>query len=573
MAIGLVRSAPHSDPTKQQNASASETKPAAITHAAPAREAEPISRSLPEGTPHIDWRHSDLGTCNGYEGYTSTSNEGTPRLRPVHNGSSILLPIVGSDADVLDFPRRLPQQTALSVSTNLKPINRAVSTPVDSVLASSLLGNNKYKKSLELPASSRTPLANTGPYTTNLALSTNKPTVDSRSRMKADGAAAALRGMEGMHTDPKLNEEFGDGDSATGSAEKTGGSDGTAEGGRSRGYSGSGSTEQQAGAASVEAAPMTNPRSRKSSHMMQLFKNTSPEQKQGAQRDRQRTAEQKVKHVDTGGDNIKSLNSVKETARSSLESVGEENIESAQENVHIQPISEQHAPSEEVQQELSLRALADVSNDSKNESTSVKPSPLPEGLPTKPHQQQRVAEPTDDGEEEGTRDLEHVAPAIYYPHRAPSPDTIDHASEDATQGLGRRETFVTLSRPEVRSPRLELEDPLRGDRESGPLSSRASDSGVSSASDSEYTDTETTPKATPTGHRAFLGFRTRKGRKTDTVPVPAIELTPFKHQVGGHTILYKFHKNGVTKSLTNDENKFYEVVESAHPELLEFLTQ
>lgn len=54
-------------------------------------------------------------------------------------------------------------------------------------------------------------------------------------------------------------------------------------------------------------------------------------------------------------------------------------------------------------------------------------------------------------------------------------------------------------------------------------------------------------------------------------PLGAVELKPYKHQVGGHTALFRFSKKAVCKSLSNRENEFYEAIETRHPELLRFL--
>jgi hypothetical protein len=51
----------------------------------------------------------------------------------------------------------------------------------------------------------------------------------------------------------------------------------------------------------------------------------------------------------------------------------------------------------------------------------------------------------------------------------------------------------------------------------------------------------------------------------------AIELKPYKHQVGGHTTLWRFSRRAVCKQLNNRENEFYEIVERYHRDLLSFL--
>ncbi|KAK3990538.1 inositol hexakisphosphate kinase 1 [Cladorrhinum sp. PSN332] len=54
-------------------------------------------------------------------------------------------------------------------------------------------------------------------------------------------------------------------------------------------------------------------------------------------------------------------------------------------------------------------------------------------------------------------------------------------------------------------------------------------------------------------------------------PLEAIELIPYKHQVGGHTTLWRFSKRAVCKQLNNRENEFYEKIERYHRDLLAFL--
>ncbi|KAK2592607.1 inositol polyphosphate kinase kcs1 [Conoideocrella luteorostrata] len=54
-------------------------------------------------------------------------------------------------------------------------------------------------------------------------------------------------------------------------------------------------------------------------------------------------------------------------------------------------------------------------------------------------------------------------------------------------------------------------------------------------------------------------------------PLEAIDLIPYKHQVGGHTTLWRFSRRAVCKQLNNRENEFYETIERYHRDLLPFL--
>ncbi|GAB1313609.1 inositol polyphosphate kinase kcs1 [Madurella fahalii] len=58
---------------------------------------------------------------------------------------------------------------------------------------------------------------------------------------------------------------------------------------------------------------------------------------------------------------------------------------------------------------------------------------------------------------------------------------------------------------------------------------------------------------------------------TPKQPLEAIELIPYKHQVGGHTTLWRFSRRAVCKQLNNRENEFYERIEKYHRDLLAFL--
>ncbi|EMC91930.1 hypothetical protein BAUCODRAFT_78726 [Baudoinia panamericana UAMH 10762] len=62
-----------------------------------------------------------------------------------------------------------------------------------------------------------------------------------------------------------------------------------------------------------------------------------------------------------------------------------------------------------------------------------------------------------------------------------------------------------------------------------------------------------------------------KRKRTPPAPIGAVELKPYKHQVGGHTTVYRFSRRAVCKQLNSKENKFYETVEKYHPQLLAFM--
>ncbi|OJD15229.1 hypothetical protein AJ78_04489 [Emergomyces pasteurianus Ep9510] len=65
----------------------------------------------------------------------------------------------------------------------------------------------------------------------------------------------------------------------------------------------------------------------------------------------------------------------------------------------------------------------------------------------------------------------------------------------------------------------------------------------------------------------------RKHPHAVTAPLGAVELKPYRHQVGGHTTVFRFSRRAVCKQLNNRENEFYERIERRHPEMLMFLAR
>ncbi|KAF3385552.1 Inositol hexakisphosphate kinase 1 [Penicillium rolfsii] len=98
----------------------------------------------------------------------------------------------------------------------------------------------------------------------------------------------------------------------------------------------------------------------------------------------------------------------------------------------------------------------------------------------------------------------------------------------------------------------------------------ADESGLSVHDESSLTDdAELTPTATPTQRSRFPPKP--KPKRQTTAPLGAVELKPYRHQVGGHTTVFRFSRRAVCKQLNNRENEFYERIERRHPEMLVFL--
>lgn len=251
---------------------------------------------------------------------------------------------------------------------------------------------------------------------------------------------------------------------------------------------------------------------------------------------------------------------------------------------------------------------------------------LPIKLPQKPTEHIRIisANQVEDDEDEES-DKDEISSALYFPHSTlsvPQDPTIapNKASSAASQPMRRDASNVDVIRdgaspvPHSTGPEFDLSI-QSGDDEyhyhagrrsrtntDDDYSSYYSNNGGYSSGFSEYSDSNdelsgdeigqdgseiaTTPTATPVAqhrdpkrnHHSSDGQTTNKSHShkapaeiAPQVPLGAVELKPYNHQVGGHTALFRFSRRAVCKSLSNKENEFYEAVEKRHPELLGFL--
>jgi inositol-hexakisphosphate kinase len=110
------------------------------------------------------------------------------------------------------------------------------------------------------------------------------------------------------------------------------------------------------------------------------------------------------------------------------------------------------------------------------------------------------------------------------------------------------------------------------DREShdeGGYSTKSEDAGSTDDQDSDTTPTGSLKRRNKVldDYPQHLHDHQQKAQQ----PVEAIELIPYRHQVGGHTTMWRFSKRAVCKQLNNRENEFYEKVERYHPNLVKFL--
>ena len=203
---------------------------------------------------------------------------------------------------------------------------------------------------------------------------------------------------------------------------------------------------------------------------------------------------------------------------------------------------------------------------------------------------------------------EHIASAVYYPHPGPTAEQIEKfrspgdsphidaleqglisPDEDPTTSVtgvanldeARAPEHIDISvvskhdkkvfhgnyQPpeengeEIQTPKMKpVVEPL--DVGVGSASESELDSGDETALESQNEDLARTPT-----QRSPI----RKRAPTVTKPRTKVMLEPYKHQVGGHSTIFRFSKRAVCKQLNNRENEFYERIEQRHPDMLKFL--
>jgi inositol-hexakisphosphate kinase len=204
--------------------------------------------------------------------------------------------------------------------------------------------------------------------------------------------------------------------------------------------------------------------------------------------------------------------------------------------------------------------------------------------------------------EEEDSDREHISSATYFPHQGVA--LGDSPTDESQQAVRKARAQAVLAKEKQQQaadddmtmvPSEDAGAQTNGDlslcREPSNHSLENNAKSIQStdyiATDSEYEsgystsgslsqasedeDEETTPTATPTAKSAMVQAKRKHSHAQPLEAMPAVELKPFSHQVGGHTRMYRFSRRAVCKQLNSKENMFYETIEKYHPELLGFM--
>ncbi|KAK0748534.1 hypothetical protein B0T21DRAFT_344181 [Apiosordaria backusii] len=350
----------------------------------------------------------------------------------------------------------------------------------------------------------------------------------------------------------------------------------------------------------VLAGVEPNARSRKASHSLRFFKEGLPEEK--VKRKETRPSAHREKPLTTGDITHEGEGLLKESDTDKSKARGLDEKAPAVKGpprVKTLPAGLRTPDAVETIQESPEGYFVSKHNESSVHASPVKPapSPCPPGIqeqqhlvPTEPSpgfEQRRKSDAStggadsavDEGDESGE---EKISSAVFVPHQAPPEPPAEHiplpgapprAVPARTQS--RHDDFhtwlVKADEPEIDengeevvdrklrsepseipsvAPKLDITQP------DGPVA--AGGSGLVAAHPSHPASQH---------HEEVVHDHQWEPRQ----PLEAIELIPYKHQVGGHTTLWRFSRRAVCKQLNNRENEFYEKIEHYHRDLLAFL--
>jgi len=192
-----------------------------------------------------------------------------------------------------------------------------------------------------------------------------------------------------------------------------------------------------------------------------------------------------------------------------------------------------------------------------------------------------ISEVGEEGDESGE---EKISSALFLPHQGPEQSEeevplarVPPRTVPSSRTLSRTDDFhpwlVKAGEPEVdaKLERTEYERKQRPEPAEPPIVAPEVD--FSHVDGSAIAD-ESEPSILPKPSRPVSQYQEEyihDHQWTPRQPLEAIELIPYKHQVGGHTTLWRFSRRAVCKQLNNRENEFYEKIEKYHRDLLPFL--
>ncbi|KAH6851277.1 hypothetical protein B0I37DRAFT_429860 [Chaetomium sp. MPI-CAGE-AT-0009] len=332
-----------------------------------------------------------------------------------------------------------------------------------------------------------------------------------------------------------------------------------------------------------------NNRSRKASHSLRFFKEGLPEEK-GKRKD-QRPPQSSREKSPSGGEKLADIQEQLGSEAAETRAVGDVASTTERQDWTTDEVKTVHGSPEDyfaVKPAEHVRHLDTEPEASEGKSGEEEPQeldPMDSSRQLKPRRVSNLSvgtgESTEEGEESGE---EKISSAVFLPHQAPDESPEHSPMPGVTQRIApsRRQ-----SRHGDFHPWLVKADEPEADRErkSHDFESKIGQEATEYPSVAPEVASRQVEESSPVTQREPAALSSRLSRPVsqyheDAIhehqlppkqPLDAIELIPYKHQVGGHTTLWRFSRRAVCKQLNNRENEFYEKIEKYHRDLLAFL--
>ncbi|KAK4156392.1 hypothetical protein C8A00DRAFT_12680 [Chaetomidium leptoderma] len=347
-----------------------------------------------------------------------------------------------------------------------------------------------------------------------------------------------------------------------------------------------------------------NNRSRKASHSLRFFREGLPEEK-GKRKDQQRAAHSMREKSPTRGEKLADIHEQSVGGDAVEDQAAQEDMALATERqnrprpvptrtpeakkVQASPedyfVSKHDEPVRDVDAQSAVAELED--EEGEGDQGQQKSEPIDPSCQPKPRRISDLSigtgESTEEGEESGE---EKISSAVFLPHQAPE-ETQEHAPMPGiipqrivpSRRHSRIDDFhpwlVKADEPESDHKResLDFESEIRAEAAEYPsiAAEVASSQGDESAPVVDQREPAVLSSRLSRPVSQYHEDAVHDHQLTPKQPLDAIELIPYKHQVGGHTTIWRFSRRAVCKQLNNRENEFYEKIEKYHRDLLAFL--
>ncbi|KAM3469034.1 hypothetical protein MY5147_007366 [Beauveria neobassiana] len=342
-----------------------------------------------------------------------------------------------------------------------------------------------------------------------------------------------------------------------------------------------------------------NARSRKASYSLRFFKEALPDEEKPRRKDTKAAREKLTSTTEETEQPVFDSSSVSDVATADDEPLPQQtqlqkvDTRPRNETTHdFEPIN--HPITEQDDVAGDETPLVRASDDTQTKASFVPPldvGPVPEPacaldqLPSPNTPKGRDSCDSGDGDADESSE-EKISSAVFVPHQELSDDPRDEVESSSSEhsqrprALSHNQSHPWLVKADEPEPKRRQDDAKpyevshRRSRDNLATRRIEQEAAQPEAQPVEVDIETKTAKSTGKSARILKPYEEQNHDHTHShsrEPLEAIELIPYKHQVGGHTTIWRFSRRAVCKQLNNRENEFYETIERYHRDLLPFL--